>query len=241
MKAHISPTASASYIFHGPSFDAVSQTADELIRSLNCLGDTKGPCRNCRQLTNGSFTNLIVLTPTDRPTIGIESIRSLVKTLSLRTTGQTGSRVVRIDHAETLTIEAQNALLKLIEEPPDRTVIFLLTTEIDTLLATVRSRCQKQLIPGPRTPDNAELREAASRLLSATSYQRLIIVKRLVDSKSDLVGLAACLQRQCLIGISQSTNHQLLNQRLQALEQFRTQLSAGVSARSAVERLTLSL
>jgi hypothetical protein len=86
---------------------------------------------------------LTYLNAEDKNTIGVERIRSLKRDLSLRAdlTERLVSRILIIEEADKLTIEAQNALLKLIEELPNQTVIVLFTAEIAKLLPTVVSRC----------------------------------------------------------------------------------------------------
>ncbi|HET7528844.1 MAG TPA: AAA family ATPase [Candidatus Saccharimonadales bacterium] len=89
-----------------------------------------------------SHPSLIEITrPADKTEIPIESIRGLIKALSLRTTEKT--RVVLIKEAASLSEEAQNSLLKLIEEPPARTVFILSVPALSDILPTVASRAQK--------------------------------------------------------------------------------------------------
>ncbi len=78
--------------------------------------------------------------------IGVEAIRRLYKALTL-TSAEKGWRLVWFWHAETLTRQAANALLKLIEEPPPRTLFLFLTTYLEALPVTVRSRAQVWRIP----------------------------------------------------------------------------------------------
>jgi DNA polymerase-3 subunit delta' len=82
--------------------------------------------------------------------ISIDQIRSLNEFLSLKTTGQGKvRRFVVIEHADTMTIEAQNSLLKLLEEPPRDSVIFLTAAQRLVLLPTVLSRLQLLAIELP--------------------------------------------------------------------------------------------
>ena len=77
----------------------------------------------------------------------IEQIRKLQIDLALRAANPRGQRVILVDEAEKLTTEAQNALLKVIEEPPESTVIILAATDPERLLPTVRSRTQAVYFP----------------------------------------------------------------------------------------------
>jgi DNA polymerase III gamma/tau subunit len=73
--------------------------------------------------------------------IGIEEIKNMQKKLFLKPI-KSQTKAVILQDAELLTIEAQNALLKSLEEPPDNTIIILSTESIEPLLATIISRCQ---------------------------------------------------------------------------------------------------
>ncbi len=76
--------------------------------------------------------------------ISIDAVRDLTQFLKLKVPGKSGvARVVLINDAENLTIEAQNALLKLLEEPPKHTVIILTSSNPQKLLSTIRSRVQE--------------------------------------------------------------------------------------------------
>lgn len=85
----------------------------------------------------------ILSVTTEKGTISIESIRGLHKFVQLKTTG-TGNirRIAIVEHAEGMTIEAQNAFLKLLEEPPEDTALIVTVDNIRSLLPTVVSRLQ---------------------------------------------------------------------------------------------------
>jgi len=79
-------------------------------------------------------------------TISIEQIRSTQKFLKLKTIGQSKiRRAVIVEQAELMTIEAQNAFLKILEEPPTDTIIILLVSQKNKLLPTITSRAQHLL------------------------------------------------------------------------------------------------
>lgn len=76
--------------------------------------------------------------------ISIDQIRQLVQHMSLKTTGKRSlRRFALIEHADLMTVEAQNALLKVLEEPPQDTIIILTANNLHDLLPTVCSRCQQ--------------------------------------------------------------------------------------------------
>ncbi|HUD11281.1 MAG TPA: AAA family ATPase [Candidatus Saccharimonadia bacterium] len=140
-------TASGSYIFHGLKGMGKTHVALEISRRLNCTGDTPTICTSCIQHAAGSWPDLIIIKPEDKPSILIEQVRVLGQALSLSLYNSLGRRVVIIDGANALTVDAQNALLKLLEEPPFQTIFILVTDQIDSLLPTVRSRCAEIYFP----------------------------------------------------------------------------------------------
>ncbi len=95
-----------------------------------------------------------------KSTIGIDQVRSLEQTLSIRAAHARG-RVTSVEQADQLSPGAQDAFLKTLEEPPPGNVLLLTTSRIDALLPTIRSRCQT-LTLGPLNTE--ELQQVAERL-----------------------------------------------------------------------------
>jgi DNA polymerase III delta' subunit len=149
----ITRVGSGSYIFHGPRSVGKATAAAQLARRLNCQGDDGALCAPCRQFIAGTYPDLIRIQPEDKPSITIEQVRGLVQALALSPYYATGIRLVLVDGAHSMTAEAQNALLKIIEEPPPRTTFILITEYPDVLLPTVRSRCGH--VHFPRWPADA--------------------------------------------------------------------------------------
>jgi len=129
------------------------------------------------------------LAPVDRKAISVESVRGVIHFLSLRVPGATekGSelRVVLIESAESLTSQAQNALLKTIEEPPAGTVIILTAVHEQALLPTVRSRTRLMALQ-PVTIENA------TTYFASHGYEAAAVRKALLMS-GGLVGLTQAL------------------------------------------------
>lgn len=97
-----------------------------------------------------NYPHAVHIQPEAGKAISIEAIRQLEHVLSLKIPGQQAvSRVIIISDAHTLTLEAQNALLKTLEEPPAGTVLILTSSQQDSLLATIRSRLQAVEITRP--------------------------------------------------------------------------------------------
>ena len=109
-----------------------------------------GCCRNCRLAESGEHPDLIRIekgnpiapgVKKDRSTIPVEDIREMIRICSVRPTD--GSmHIVLICDADKMTVQAQNCLLKTLEEPPADTCIILITEHTESLLTTVISRCR---------------------------------------------------------------------------------------------------
>lgn len=136
-------------LIDGPSGSGKMTFATEIAAALNCeaRGDGTRPfpcgrCNSCRRIQEGSFTDVKVLRRTDgKATIGVREIRDYRADMYLSAT-ESGYKVYIIDEAEKMTVEAQNALLIMLEEPPKNVVIMLLASGSDTILTTIKSRAQ---------------------------------------------------------------------------------------------------
>jgi len=92
------------------------------------------------------LSELLIISPNEKGSIGIDKIRNIVYYLWQEPTASS-KRVVIIEDAEALTIEAQNAALKVVEEPPRKSLIIFLTKTAEDLLPTLNSRLQKIFFP----------------------------------------------------------------------------------------------
>ncbi len=99
-----------------------------------------GICRSCRKILSNSHPDVIQIRPSGY-SIRISQIRDLCEILSLKPY-EAKVRVVIISDAQAMNVAAGNALLKILEEPPDRTILILTAAEKTDLISTVSSRCQ---------------------------------------------------------------------------------------------------
>ena len=100
-----------------------------------------GRCRTCRRIQSDNHPDILHLKPTGN-LIRIAVVRDLIQRLTMKPHEQ-GQRVVIIADAHTMNPEASNALLKMLEEPPDRTLVILTARQTTDLLPTIVSRCQQ--------------------------------------------------------------------------------------------------
>ena len=132
-----------AYIFSGVRGVGKTTTARILAKALNCVkGPTAEPdntCDSCREISAG--TSLDVLEIDAASNRGIDQIREL-REMVRYAPASSRYKVVILDEAHQLTDEASNALLKTLEEPPERVVFILATTRSEDLVETIKSRAQ---------------------------------------------------------------------------------------------------
>ena len=132
-----------AYLFVGVSNVGKETVALHFAKSINCLSSDKsacGTCLSCRKADDGNHPDLQIIRPSGA-WIKIDQIRELQKRIVYRPL-EGARKVYILTEAERLNLEAANCLLKTLEEPPADSVLILLTTNLDALLPTIRSRCQ---------------------------------------------------------------------------------------------------
>jgi len=132
-----------AYIFSGARGVGKTTAARILAKALNCVeGPTAQPCGvcdSCKEITAGTSLDVIEIDAASNR--GIDQIREL-REMVRYAPAASRSKVVILDEAHMLTGEASNALLKTLEEPPDRVVFVMATTQPEDLEDTIRSRSQ---------------------------------------------------------------------------------------------------
>jgi DNA polymerase-3 subunit delta' len=152
-------------LFSGPAGVGKWLAARWWCRTLKCAhsGACDPTCSDCKRIGAGSHPDLVAIEP-EAPgkAIAIDQVRELIRLMSLKCVGR-GPRIALLRDAHELSIEAQSALLKLLEEPPGNALIVLVTENPSALLSTVRSRCQTFRFGGIPDADVEELLVAAGR------------------------------------------------------------------------------
>ena len=135
---------SHAYILNGPDLSGKMMIAEAFARALLCEKqdpDGCGECRSCRQSDDRNNPDIIYV-KLDKPnTISVDDIRTQLNNDIVIKPYSNQYKIYIVDEAEKMNQQAQNALLKTIEEPPAYAVIMLLTTNADSFLQTIRSRC----------------------------------------------------------------------------------------------------
>lgn len=135
---------SHAYIFEGPDGIGRRETALSFSSMLLCQEDWPcGQCKSCQLFLNQSHPDFQEIYSEEK-NIGVEDIRNILKALSIKPL-YSKYKVFIINDADSMTVQAQNALLKSLEEPPSY-VVFVLTVQSSAAITqTVRSRCQRIL------------------------------------------------------------------------------------------------
>lgn len=167
-KARLGASISASTVPHafligGPGGSGKRTLAIEMAAAFNCENrenpDTPLPCgicSSCKRIHDGNFPDIKFLTKQkDRATIGVDAVKTFREDMFLSST-ESEYKIYVISDAHTMTPEAQNSLLKVLEEPPRGVYLILLAEECDKILTTIKSRTQ--YIPMSRF-DDEELTE----------------------------------------------------------------------------------
>ena len=132
-----------AYIFSGARGVGKTTAARILAKAMNCAkGPTPEPCGecdSCKEITAGSSLDVMEIDAASNR--GIDQIREL-REMVRYAPAASRSKVVILDEAHMLTGEASNALLKTLEEPPDRVIFVMATTQPEDLADTIRSRSQ---------------------------------------------------------------------------------------------------
>lgn len=155
----------------GPSGSGKTTLAIEIAAALNCQGDETlpcGKCDSCRRIYEGIFPDVKILAKAkDKATLGVDPVKDFREDMFLSST-ESEHKIYIIDDAECMTTEAQNALLKVLEEPPKAVTIILLARECDRILTTIKSRAQ--YIPMSRFADE----DLARLLINQSAEARAI-------------------------------------------------------------------
>ena len=135
---------SHAYLFTGSRGTGKTSCAKILAKAVNCLhldnGNPCNACEACRAIDSGSCMDVLEIDAASNN--GVDNVRDL-RDDAIYTPSQVKMRVYIIDEVHMLSISAFNALLKIIEEPPEHLLFVLATTELHKVPATILSRCQR--------------------------------------------------------------------------------------------------
>lgn len=135
---------SHAYILEGAKGMGKKLLANTIAKTLECKTKQNSPCgvcTSCKVFDSGNHTDVFYIRPEKTKSLGIDIIREqIIQAVSIKPY-EHDYKIFIIEHADTMTIQAQNALLKTLEEPPAYAVFFLLAESTEAFLATILSRC----------------------------------------------------------------------------------------------------
>ena len=182
-----------AYLFAGDQLEELETLARTLAKTLNCRTpvrtggaptDCCDACPACRKTENDTHPDVHWVRPESKSRlITVEQMRELMREIQLKPT-EAGYKVAIITAADRLNVQAANAFLKTLEEPPDRSVLILLTVEPQRLLETIRSRCLRLNFFGDHTrpPDPSQMKWLAQFDALASGGQTSLLSRyRLLD------------------------------------------------------------
>ncbi|MBR2702611.1 MAG: DNA polymerase III subunit gamma/tau [Oscillospiraceae bacterium] len=174
---------SHAYIFIGTRGTGKTTCARILAKAVNCENPIDGNpcnrCRYCRGIDDGSILDIVELDAASNT--GVDNVRDL-KEEAIFSPAAAKKRVYIIDEVHMLSMQAFNALLKIIEEPPEHLMFILATTELQKVPATILSRCQRhsfRRIPTERLA--AYLQEIAARESLQLEPEAAVQIGRLAE------------------------------------------------------------
>jgi DNA polymerase III subunit gamma/tau len=202
-----------AYIFSGARGVGKTTTARILAKALNCVqGPTATPCNecdSCREIATGSSLDVLEIDAASNR--GIDQVRELRDMVQYAPVGGR-YKVIILDEAHMLTDEASNALLKTLEEPPEKVVFVMATTQPEDLVDTIRSRSQHFHF---RALSFAEIVEALQAIASKESLTiepgAIAVMARTADgSLRDALSLIEQARAYCGATITETQIRELL-------------------------------
>ncbi|MGO4890211.1 DNA polymerase III subunit delta' [Anaerobacillus sp. MEB173] len=136
---------SHAYLFEGSMGTGKKAIAIQLAKSFFCKERSKfepcGDCVDCKRIDSGNHPDVHIISP-EGQSIKIDQIRHIQKEFSYRGVESRNKKAYIIEHADSMTVQAANSLLKFLEEPDGKTIAILLTEQAQRMLKTILSRCQ---------------------------------------------------------------------------------------------------
>ena len=207
-----------AYLFAGDQLEELESLARTLAKTLNCRNPVKtggvttdccDACLSCREIDHDTHADVHWARPESKSRIiTVEQTRELMREIQLKPTGAE-YKVAIIAGADRLNVQAANAFLKTLEEPPGKSVLILLTTEPQRILETILSRCLRLNFFGE-----------GARLLDPAQTEWLVHF-----------GALAANEQKSLLG-----RYRLLDALLQRLGEIRARVEEALTARSPLQQ-----
>jgi DNA polymerase-3 subunit delta' len=229
-----------AYLFAGDQLEELETLARTLAKTLNCQQPVKtggvatdccDACPNCRKIDHDTHADIHWARPESKSRIiTVEQMRELMREIQLKPT-EAGYKVAIIAAADRLNVQAANAFLKTLEEPPAKSVLILLTIEPQRILETILSRCLRLnfFSDGVRPPDPAQMEWLARfDALAANGQKSLLNRYRLLDTLLQKLGETRSRVEEALTARSPLQQYDEVEKDLR--EKWEDELTAAIEA-----------
>ncbi len=204
---------SHSYLFIGTEGIGKKLIAKEFSKRLLCLNDKENDdCKSCIEFDNNNHPDFNIIESEDNKSIKIEQIRYMQKKVQEKPIMQK-RKIYIIDNADLMTTEAQNCLLKTLEEPPEFITIILIGRNEQAFLETIKSRCMIYRFKGIENSqiekfllENHNIKNIDPSILRTFegSIGKAIKLKDKIDMYQDIHSIIYSLERKDIIDIYNS-------------------------------------
>lgn len=168
---------SHAYIINGEKNAGKEFIAKTFAMALQCENrqgtESCGECHSCRQALSGNHPDIIFITHEKPGTIGVDDIRRQVNNDVAIKPYKGPKKIYIMNEGEKMTAQAQNALLKTLEEPPEYAVLLILTGNVDSLLQTILSRC---VVLNMKPAKDAQIKKYLMETMEIPDYKADICV-----------------------------------------------------------------
>jgi len=229
-----------AYLFAGNQLEELESLARTLAKTLNCQNPVKtggvttdccDACLSCRKIDHDTHADVHWARPESKSRIvTVEQTRELMREIQLKPTGAE-YKVAIIAGADRFNVQAANAFLKTLEEPPGKSVLILLSTEPQRILETILSRCLRLNFfgEGTRSLDPAQMEWLAHfDALAANEQKSLLGRYRLLDALLQRLGEIRARVEETLTARSPLQQHDEIEKDLR--EKWEDELAAAIEA-----------
>ena len=168
---------SHAYIINGEKNAGKEFIAKTFAMALQCENrqgtEPCGECHSCRQALSGNHPDIIFITHEKPGTIGVDDIRRQVNNDVAIKPYKGPKKIYIMNEGEKMTAQAQNALLKTLEEPPEYAVLLILTGNVDSLLQAILSRC---VVLNMKPAKDAQIKKYLMETMEIPDYKADICV-----------------------------------------------------------------